>query len=355
MDISELTKPLSDDRPGGEDLSYSSERMLIEQAFAQEAVEGADPVNWREIVGLIEGQARDTRDTWLPVYLMRASVRQGDLDKVVAGADFLAGLLEHLWPSVHPMIEEYGYQGRKAPCDSLVGYREFLLPFRRMGIVVHPRLGSFSAEELEVFFESNDNAANFGQFRAAVEDLGTDYFRDLVARLDQLRLSIEKVDAILVGHAEGGESGTNFEKLYFALAGLRKAIVHFSGIENAPAGNDEEETRGSDEAAAVNSVRARAFTGSVTSREDVARALDLIVDYYRTHEPGSPVPVALRRIRNWVNLDFMQLLEDIVPGGVNDAKRVLGSAGNGGGAGQAARQSDVVAEAPPKTDSNSDW
>ncbi|MCB2061884.1 MAG: type VI secretion system ImpA family N-terminal domain-containing protein [Novosphingobium sp.] len=359
MDIAALSRPVSEELPAGEDLSYSGERAMIEQAFDLETVENADPVNWREIVKLIEAQAAETRDAWLPVYLMRASARQGDLDKVNAGAELLVGLLEELWPDLHPTVEEYGFQGRKAPCDSLVGHREFLIPFRRMGIVVHQRLGSFSAEDIEGFFENRDGAQNIGAFRAAVEDLGPDHFTDLVAQLDRLRSSIERVDAILVEHAEGGETGTNFENLYLALAGLRKAIVHFSGIENVPAQTDEGATGEVGEPATGGSGSARAtpFSGSVTSREDVARALDLVVEYYRVHEPGSPIPVALKRVRNWVYLDFMQLLEDIVPGGLNDAKRVLGSEGKSPAAAAPVAAPPPVAESQPpaSSSSGSDW
>jgi type VI secretion system protein ImpA len=65
------------------------------------------------------------------------------------------------------------------------------------------------------------------------------------------------------------------------------------------------------------------LSGSVNSREDVLRALDAIGDYYRRKEPGSPVPVVLQRAREWVNLDFLAVLADIAPNGLDEAKRVL--------------------------------
>jgi len=55
----------------------------------------------------------------------------------------------------------------------------------------------------------------------------------------------------------------------------------------------------------------------------VVRALDAIADYYRRKEPSSPVPVVLKRAREWVSLDFLTILQDIVPNGMDDARRIL--------------------------------
>ena len=66
-----------------------------------------------------------------------------------------------------------------------------------------------------------------------------------------------------------------------------------------------------------------ALSGRVNSRSDVVRAIDAIVDYYSRQEPGSPIPVVLGRVRGWVNMDFLSILNDISPSSIDDAKRVL--------------------------------
>ena len=45
--------------------------------------------------------------------------------------------------------------------------------------------------------------------------------------------------------------------------------------------------------------------------------------YYARHEPASPVPLALKRARAWVTLDFLTVLQDIAPDSLSDARRVL--------------------------------
>jgi type VI secretion system protein ImpA len=53
--------------------------------------------------------------------------------------------------------------------------------------------------------------------------------------------------------------------------------------------------------------------GDIRSREDVLKALDAIIQYYRTHEPSSPVPFLLQRVKRVVPMNFMDLMRDLSP------------------------------------------
>jgi type VI secretion system protein ImpA len=48
-----------------------------------------------------------------------------------------------------------------------------------------------------------------------------------------------------------------------------------------------------------------------------------VLDYYRRHEPSSPVPMLIERARGWIGLDFMAVLEDIAPSALGDAQAIL--------------------------------
>ena len=69
---------------------------------------------------------------------------------------------------------------------------------------------------------------------------------------------------------------------------------------------------------------ASAALGLIQSREDVARAIELLIrEYDARHEPGSPVPLALTRAKTWVTMSFLDVLKDISPESVGEAERVL--------------------------------
>ena len=72
----------------------------------------------------------------------------------------------------------------------------------------------------------------------------------------------------------------------------------------------------------------RGFVAGVpTSREEVVEALDAVCRYYASNEPASPVPVMLRRVRGWVQKDFLGLIEEISPSAFDDARKFLASPG----------------------------
>lgn len=324
VDVEALIVPVADDNPAGPDMSYHAARQEIESAFERSISDdstGGAEADWRETIRQIETQATETRDIWLPVYLMRAGAKAGQLDTVESGAELLAGLLENLWGSVHPQLDDYGFQGRKGPCESLTRLSEFLNPFRDVVLLDHPRLGSYSARDFERFRENGASEEGYGMFRALIEETSDEDLQAIVERISGITNSIRRVDVVLVAKADG-DTGTNFQPTYEMLEQVRKGVAAF--LQGQPEG-DAEAISGANGAGYADAERPAGpnFSGGIDSREDVVRAMDAIADYYKRKEPGSPVPFALRRARVWVSLDFLEVLEDIAPNSLDEARRVL--------------------------------
>ena len=62
---------------------------------------------------------------------------------------------------------------------------------------------------------------------------------------------------------------------------------------------------------------------SVRNRADVITAMDAVIRYYAENEPASPVPVMMRRLKGWVNKDFLEVMRDIAPNQVEELTRLL--------------------------------
>ncbi len=313
MPIGELLAPVSEDSPGGEDLYDDPERQQIEQAFEDDPAS----VDWRQVVSLVEAQSRRTKDLWLAVYLARAGARMGRLDVVVTGCEMLAGLLESYWDVLHPSLEEYGVQGRKAPCESLTRIGTFLGPLKRIALIEHARLGAYSAEDLERFERDGEGAEGYGMFRHAVSELPDDALAMTMVSLRAMRSAIERADQALMARAEG-DTGTDFKLAYQTIDSMLRWIAPYSPDQ---AGQGEEEDAQA-EVGGSTPVAERSLS-RVDSREDVGRAIDAIIEYYARREPTSPIPVALRRVRGWITMDFLAILKDIAPGGMHEAGAVL--------------------------------
>lgn len=322
MTVEDLLEPVSADAPAGEDLSYDAERQRIEEAFevASLAADVSEAVDWRETIALIEAQSRRTKDVWLAVYLARAGTRTGSLEIVETGCAMLAGLFDRYWDSVHPTLDEYGIQGRKGPCESLTRIAEFLGPLQRTVLLTHPRLGSYSGDDFARFARDGDAAEGYGLFRAALNDTPLDVLETVLGRIDQIESSLRQADAILTREAAAvDETGTNFAPTFEVLSAIRRAVAPHAGVEVEAVADHVEESASDMEAPPSKG----AAVGRVDSREDVMRALDAISDYYQRREPSSPIPVALRRVRGWIGLDFMAIIKDIAPNSVADAGTVL--------------------------------
>lgn len=325
LDLQVLLAPVSPDMPAGPDLSYDPARQLIEQAFDTPAEE----VDWNETIGAITAQAVRTRDLWLAVYLARAGARAGRLEVVEDGIGLLAGYLELFWESAHPTVEEYGIEGRKGACESLVRIGEFLAPLRRVPLVVHPRLGAFNGADFERYAAEGAAAEGYGQFRAAVADTPVDRVAEQLGRIAYISEAIVRSDAVLSEQAgRRGQTGTNFAATYGTLDAIADALRPHVTQEPAIVEDSAGPT--------LTAVSARPGTGAVAggrieNREDVARALDAVIEYYGRVEPSSPIPVAIGRVKGWIAMDFVSILNDIAPGSINEALNVLRSKGEENG------------------------
>ena len=71
-------------------------------------------------------------------------------------------------------------------------------------------------------------------------------------------------------------------------------------------------------------VVAQSMTGAINNREDVIRVLDKVCDYFKQHEPSSPVPLLLQRAKRLVAKDFIEILRDLTPAGVTQAEEIGG-------------------------------
>jgi type VI secretion system protein ImpA len=63
----------------------------------------------------------------------------------------------------------------------------------------------------------------------------------------------------------------------------------------------------------------------VTSRDDVVRALNLVLDYYKANEPSSPVPLLVQRAKRLVPMSFMEAIKDLAPAGLKEMQAVTGN------------------------------
>ncbi len=53
--------------------------------------------------------------------------------------------------------------------------------------------------------------------------------------------------------------------------------------------------------------------------------LDILCQYLEKNEPTNPVQILLRRAQRMMQMDFLELLRDMAPDGLDQAEKVVGA------------------------------
>lgn len=324
--LEKLLEPVSEDDRAGPDLDDDAEgiRSAFEADFKYASgvaeregdSQDAKSVNWGDVRSEIEELSIKSKDLRLAIAYARCGIALGDIDVVVCGFSYIVGLLEGYWDVFHPCDEDgpdLGY--RETCCQELAARGAFLLPFLKLAIVDDGR-NRLTGEQICDVHENGAASQEHAVVLGVLGDWDEESKGELLVKLESLVASLEKIQSLFSEHA--GSNVPNFDDLLLGLKDLRTGYVSLAGLDVV---EELSEGEGGDASASGGSVKS--FSGKIQSRDDVVKALTEIENYYNLAEPGHPVKVALARMRSWVKKDFMEILQDIVPDSVTDAKRVL--------------------------------
>jgi len=201
---------------------------------------------------------------------------------------------------------------------------------RRAPIVVHRQLGSYSLRHLELATgqigptESDTNVPTRAQIEAALEGTPLD---ELQARAKSIASGMNAIRNITtIMQTQGGfESAPDFAPLLAPLTRIERLLNEHLALRAGavPPANDAAETSPPGAIEPVN-------IGSIRSRQDAIRAIDAVATFFRRNEPSSPIPLLLDRAKRLVSKSFLEVLEDIAPESLTQARAVGGIKPNEG-------------------------
>jgi type VI secretion system protein ImpA len=332
IDVEQLLQPVSEESPGGDDLEYDPAFIAMSQAaegkaeqqMGDEVIE-AEPPDWGKVRDQALALFSRTKDLRAGVLLTRAVVSTEGVIGLGDGLALLRGLIERHWDHVHPQLDpddDNDPTMRINILASLCDPSAVLRSIREAPLVESRALGRFSLRDIEVArgqasppegTEPPDMAAIDGAF------LDCD-LESLQGTADAVERSLEHVEAIdaLLMEKVGASHAPDLGELPVLLKAARQILVEQlarRGVGEAPA-----ETEAVPAGAAPQPI-----AGEVNSREDVVRVLDKACDYFARNEPSSPVPLLLRRAKRLVSKDFMDIIRDIAPDGVQQAETITGT------------------------------
>ncbi len=331
LDLSMLEpwlQPLPDaEGPCGKDLEYDLEfleLMRVAEGKPETQFSAAEPPNWRDVREQSEALMARTRDLRIAMLWLRAMVNLTGFSAAAPGLRLLNTLLADFPDNVHPMPDpsdgdEYARANVLATLpksDGLLGDLRQCLLFKLRG-AGDVRLRSIAVAAGLLPANADETPYTQGQVRqilaSAVEQEPD--FRDLPG---QVLAEIKTLSGVM-DQRFGAGTASELKPLLALVKALEDALPQDTQVAgpdetvDAPPADGSAPTR-----------PATAALGSVRSREDALRAIDMVCDYLERHEPTNPAQLLLRRARRIINHNFLQLIKELAPDALNEAARVMG-------------------------------
>lgn len=340
IDIDALLAEVNAASPCGANLEYAPEFSELERAVQGKpevqyggTITPAVPPDWKAVKRLATDLLQRSRDLRIIVPLLRAVLA---LDGIAAMSECLRliqRLLEERWDSVHPQLDvddDFDPTLRLNSLAVLADDATLVREVRAAPFLTAPGLGPISVRDLDIAsgeLQPIGEEARLGlaSIEAAIHDIDADRMAQAIAALQMAFDSTRQIEALLVVRV-GSSQALNLDPLTRVLARgcdfLVRAMRQAHGaLDRTPStGHGQPQWEGSPVTTAPGLVNS-----DIHSRDDVLRMLEKICEYYRRHEPSSPVPLLLERARRLVTKNFIEIMADLAPDGMAQLTMISGA------------------------------
>lgn len=346
MDLEALLQSHGEDAPSGEDLEYDPVFTELEIAaqpgeerqVGDEVIPGEDP-DYKEVVEKATDIMSRSHDLRAGIFMAEAQLKLNGFPGFAKTTSYVAGLLNDYWDTCHPQLDEEDDDDPTFRINCLVGLvgdpdgsggpSRVFQAVRRAPLTQSRAFGQMSLRHIAVADGAMTPPADMetvpdsGQVSAAFQDTDEDELREIGEAITQSIEDIESIDAKFSEETPG--MGPNFGPLVTILKQASKKVS--AALGDPVDGGDEDEggdDAGQAMAAPMGAVAGGGGGGAINSTIDVENTIDRIIAYYERVEPSSPVPILLMRAKKLVGADFMTIVKDMAPEGVDNVNLIGG-------------------------------
>jgi type VI secretion system protein ImpA len=336
----DLLLPIAPDHPCGENLEDTAllarfdAFRLFGQAKPLDAPADKDEKRipkspespeWNEIRDEALAALARSKDLRLLAHLGTALLRTDGVPAFLETLDVASQWLDMYWVQTYPLVDEVDQDGvlRRNALSCFADPMGVVDALRRVPLVRSRQHGTFSLRDIDLATHhqvagDKDPSVDEHRVNAAFASMPIADLTRLHDSVAGALVSLQKIDAKM-RDAAGPEAIPNFDPLTAQLTRMNHALrlqltSHPEHAGVAPAGED----------GAGRFPAGEAVGGPVTSRQEAIRALDAVADFFRRTEPSSPIPLFLARARRLVAKDFLEVLADIAPEAVPQARAAGG-------------------------------
>lgn len=335
MNIDEILAPISPENPCGENLEYDADFQAMGQASQGKAEQQfgdtiipAEPADWNTVEKLATRLLGRTKDLRVMLALTHAWTRRRGLSGYADGLLLVEQALSRYWEPLYPRLEEYGETDPFYRINALAGLgdKSDLTFALRNASLLRSNGDEISLRDAQALLDgSKTECPDYPGGRPRLID---ELARGGQPGTEAVFLINERLLAIrdrLVGHL--GESGVPEMEQLLKTVGLVASACQMTDINTLlPGAEASVEQSATPPSVAVPPVSQVADWRSVqvTSRADAQLMLEKAKQYFAQYEPSHPAPLMIERVQRLSELNFMDIIRDLAPDGVNQLENIFG-------------------------------
>ena len=338
---------VSDELPAGPNLEFDADFGALERAaqgkpeqqYGDTIIPAEEP-DWKEVGSLALTLLDRTRDLRVLAHFAVARLHLAGLAEFAGVLQLIRQLLESRWADIHPQLDTEDDNDPTLRANALlrVAHPGLVLRYLRdMPLASSPRVGNYSWRDVAIATGVLESDAKEKPTEAVVAFRLPGQRSRAAARAQK---PPPRTQATRGRHPRrvdtnsGPGTGPDFDELVKILKDLGRTIDRYAAMPAAAPDQITPDDAGGSQPRAViagetpSAPRPGLVTvgqlTEVTNRADALRLLDLVTQYYQRFEPSSPLPLLIERARRLAEKNFLEVLRDLAPSGVDQAQIVVG-------------------------------
>jgi type VI secretion system protein ImpA len=329
----ELLRPVSAEKPCGDDISYDAQFIELETLMRgkpETQFSAAEEPNWKVLRDRCLELWKKSKDLRVATALALAELKTEGFLGFRESLALINGLIEKNWNELYPRLDPADgndptqrvniIASLAAPAGTFGDPMKMIERLREAPLANSGRMGRYGLADIlrsEAGTPGPDNKPppSASQIQAAFQD--TPDLPALGQTISDCATFSAKLDELLTS-AVGSGKAADLSLLKDSLNDIRKRLGSFLG---------EPEAAGAAEGAPAQAggATAKAISGDIQSRQDVLRMFDKICQYYAKSEPSSPVPFLVKRARRLAEKNFMEIIGDLNPDALDQINKITGA------------------------------
>lgn len=325
-------QPLGDESaPCGPDLEYDNEFLELTKAVAgkpESQFGPAEPPDWRGVVSISASLFERTRDLRVAIEWMRGNLRLHGYGALPVGLKLINGLIENQWDYVHPQPDpdDGDPYGRVNALTLLREHAGALGDIREARISEDRSIGILKVSDIEFALAPAGTAVVTSEL---TKEQATKMLAAAVEKMPELRAvcteAVTQVKALIAAANDklGQGVAPDLRPLYTIVNGVA-SLLPAEASDEEEGGDEEGEGGGEEGSGGGGGRRGKGLSGTVNTREEALKAIDLVIEFLERTEPTNPAPLFLRRARQLVGHNFLQLMKVLAPDALAEVARIVG-------------------------------